>query len=486
MARMLRTGIALAAIGWLVTSCAPEQAVPAAGGGEAALRIQPYRGNPWYWQYRGEPVLLLGASVDDNLFQIPDLEAHLDAMKEAGANYIRNTMSDRRDGGFEVYPFRQLADGRYDLRQWNEEYWRRFEALLRLTHERDIVVQIELWDRFDYSRDHWPPHPYNPKNNVNYSRFASGLAAEYPLHPARNLQPFFFTTPEQRWNHAVLKHQRRFVEAILARALPYPHVLYCIDNETRAEEAWSTYWADLVHARARAAGVEVFVTEMLDAHDVRHEHHRRTLDDPERYGFVEVSQNNQQRGQTHWDNLQWVRGHLAERPRPLNTVKTYGADGGRHGDARDGLERWWRHLIGGAASVRFHRPPSGHGLSDTAEASLRAGRKLEAQVRPWDLEPTLAPLREREENEAYLAARPGHAYALYFPDGGRVELDLRGHAGPFALRWIEIATGAWGPEARLEGDGFRALAAPGAGHWAAALVRAGSEAPGPQSIPHAP
>jgi hypothetical protein len=41
-------------------------------------RIQPYKQNPRYWQYKGKPVLLLGGTKDDNLFQIPDLKEHLD------------------------------------------------------------------------------------------------------------------------------------------------------------------------------------------------------------------------------------------------------------------------------------------------------------------------------------------------------------------------------------------------------------------------
>ena len=40
-------------------------------------RIQPYPANPFYWQYKGEPVLLLGGSVDDNLFQLFNLEITL-------------------------------------------------------------------------------------------------------------------------------------------------------------------------------------------------------------------------------------------------------------------------------------------------------------------------------------------------------------------------------------------------------------------------
>src|SRR6056297_1149192 len=67
----------------------------------AAEPLQPWAENPWYWSYRGKPVLLLGGSDDDNLFQWPEREliAQLDRLKAAGGNVIRNTMSDRNDKG---------------------------------------------------------------------------------------------------------------------------------------------------------------------------------------------------------------------------------------------------------------------------------------------------------------------------------------------------------------------------------------------------
>ena len=95
--------------------------------------IKPYSANPHYWQYQGEPVLLLGGTKDDSLFQIPDIEEHLDLLASVGGNVIRNTMSDRKDHDFEIYPFKQLESGKYDLNQWNEEYWERFERMLELT-----------------------------------------------------------------------------------------------------------------------------------------------------------------------------------------------------------------------------------------------------------------------------------------------------------------------------------------------------------------
>lgn len=62
--------------------------------------LQPWPENPWYWSYQGEPVLLLGDSDDDNLFQGPEpnLVAQLDRLAVAGGNVIRNTMPQTQFG----------------------------------------------------------------------------------------------------------------------------------------------------------------------------------------------------------------------------------------------------------------------------------------------------------------------------------------------------------------------------------------------------
>jgi hypothetical protein len=460
--RLVRTATILCVLAWALAA-------------RGANDIQPWSKNPRYWQYKSQPVLLLGGSKDDNLFQIPDLKEHLDDIRAAGGNYIRNTMSDRNDKGFEVYPFLQRPDGKFDLEQWNDEYWKRFENMLRLTAQRNIIVQIEVWDRFDYSTKNWEPHPYNPKNNVNYTYAESGFAEHYPDHPGRNKQPFFFTTPRQRNNTVVLKYQQRFVEKMLSFTLRHDHVLYCMDNETSAEEAWGAYWAGFIRERAKTAGRQVCLTEMWDAWDLKADEHKRTFDHPELYDFCDVSQNNQKKGQEAWDNFQWVRARVASRPRPLNTVKTYGADTGHFGNNRDGLERFWRHIVGGAASARFHRPDSGLGLSQPAVAAIRAARKLESLIKFWEVEPANDLLSDRENNEAYLAAQPGRAYALYFTDGGSVGLDLKNAPASFELHWIDIATGEWGKRETIRGGNVVTLNAPSKGHWAAALLKKEAE-----------
>lgn len=441
-------------------------------------RLRPWAENPSYWQYKGQPVLLLGGTDDDNLFQWLDepLRAQLDLLAETGGNYVRNTMSDRVNRGHEIYPFEELSSGKYDLDSWNTEYWRRFERFLRWTAERDIIVQIEVWDRFDHSRENWPPHPLNPKNNVNYTYEESGYAAEYPEHPGRNKQPFFYSTPGQRDNAVVLKYQQRFVDKMLSYSLQHGHILYCMDNETKGDPEWGRYWALYIKNKARQAGVRVYLTEMWDDWDIKAERHRLTLDHPELYDFVDVSQNNHNKGEQHWENALWMRGYLAANPRPINTVKTYGADGNKFGHSDDdGIERFWRHLLAGFASARFHRPDSGQGLNPKARASIRAARKLESIVKLWDLSPAQDLLGDRDDNEAYAATGTtgaGKVYVVYFPGGGPAggAVQLKVAPGQHQVRWISVSSGEWGEDTRIREAGSVALDVPAGGHWLAVVL----------------
>ena len=445
-------------------------------------QLIPWPENPWYWSAGEKPILLLGGSDDDNLFQWPEdlLMAQLDRIARAGGNIIRNTMSDRQDRGFERYPFRRLEDGRYDLTQWDAEYWIRFARLLTETKKRGIYIQIEVWDRFDYTdkqgENHWQRHPYHPKNNINYTAEESGFADRYPHHPGANKQPFFFTTPKQRHNQVVLRFQEAFVNKLLDHSLAFDHVLYCMDNETSGQAAWSRHWAELIKRRAAAADKTVMATEMWDPWDLMAKAHRRTFDHPELYDYVDVSQNNQNSGEKHWKNFLFVRQFLSKKPRPMNTTKTYGADGNKfkHTD-QDGIERFWRHLLAGAASIRFHRPDSGLGINDKAVRCLRAARLLEAKCPLWTVVPANELLADRAEDEAYLAARPGAAYALYFTaskEPGRVKLDLRNHGGRFSLLWIDIDAGKAHSKTTVQGGKWVPLTSPSKGNTAAVLAPA--------------
>ena len=428
--------------------------------------------NPRYWALDGKTQPLIGGSVEDNLFQIPNLREHLDLLKASGGNYIRCTMSSRDKG--DVWPFfPDPKTGSYDLARFNPEYWRRFSELMKLTAERGIVVQIEVWDRFDFAREPWALNPFNPKNNGQLTAENSGLKPVYEKHPGQRETSFFRSVPALENNRLLLRYQEAFVNKLLEESLPYGHVLYCMDNETNESAEWGAYWARFIRQAAAKRGREVHVTEMWDPWDLNDPVHLRTFDHPEIYSFVDVSQNNHQKGQTHWDNLQSVRRRLAAKPRPMNVVKIYGADTGQYGTDRDGEERFWRGLTGGLATSRFHRPDSGLGLSAKAQAHLKSMRLLIGTVHLPDGEPRLDLLNDRAENEAYLNAAPGRHYVVYFTSGGQVTLSMTEEKTRWKVRWLDVMGSRWAEESEVAA-GNVTLTAPAGGHWTAVLTPATS------------
>ncbi len=264
----------------------------------------------------------------------------------------------------------------------------------------------------------------------------------------------------------MLKYQRRFVDKILSYSLAHGHVLYCMDNETSVTSEWGKYWSHYIQDKAKQAGVSVCTTEMWDAWDLSHRMHNATFDHPETYAFVDISQNNHQKGQAHWDNAQKQRARIGSHKRPLNCVKIYGADTGRFGNDRDAMERFWRNLFGGLASSRFHRPDSGLGLSQKAQASLRSMKHLREEMDFFASEPHNDLLTERQSNEAYCLAQPGQSYAVFFPNGGAVSLKTQSSGDPKTIRWLNILSHTWQGSQSTTEDVVQ-LTAPSKEYWVA-------------------
>ncbi|MFP4366405.1 MAG: hypothetical protein ACLFQA_04860, partial [Bacteroidales bacterium] len=276
------------------------------------------------------------------------------------------------------------------------------------------------------------------------------------------LQPFFFTVPELDNNVTVLQYQQAFVKKLLSVSLEYGNVLYCIDNETSGVEEWATYFAEFI--KDYSADREIYLTQMWDNWDVTSPVHRRTLDHPEKYGFIDISQNSHNPGRLNWDRAQYIFEYISDNPRPVNSTKIYGSDNHEgwlhHGMTTEhAVQTFFRNITGGFASSRFHRPPHGLGLSGITINSMKTIREIEELVRMWDIEPRMDLLRGAEGNAAYLAAREGEDYVIYFPKNGVVELDLKGHANAFIVRWIHTENGRWGNSHEIEGGTFTELRA---------------------------
>ncbi len=427
---------------------------------------------PQYWQYKGKTVLLLGGSVEDNLFQLPDLEEHLDKLQAAGGNYVRCTMSARDSGN--VWPFgKDPETGLYDLKTWNEAYWKRVDNFLQLTSERDIIAQIEVWATFDFYRDNWDVNPFNPKNNKNYGTPRTKIPHQVNSHPTWCENPFFWSVPTHDNNLPVLQYQQAFVDKLLSFTLQYDNILYCMDNETSVTSEWGKFWSTYIKKRAKEQNKLVQTTEMWDPHNLNHITHRESFDHPENYSFVEISQNNHQYGQNHWDNglkqIQRLKDNSCLRP--VTSIKVYGCDRGRHGHGTDnGIASFIRNVFFGTSAVRFHRPNSGLGLSDTAQAVIKSIRELTDQMEFFHAAPHNDLLSNRDKNEAYCRANPGKEYAVYFPENGEIDIDVSAVSGKIQVQWLDILNNNWKDSQLIEAGNKLSLKSHGEKHWAVLIL----------------
>ena len=451
--------------------------------------LQPYSENPYYWQVNGKPTLLIGASDYHNIFQRPDLVEHLELLQSVGGNYIRNTMASREilPDHRDLWPFEIVEETGdslifiYDLNRWNEEYWQRFDAMLEETAKRDMIVEVTIWERHDFYRTRdqagWVRQPFNPENNINYDSEEVGLpVGEYP-DPGEDIynppsHPFFRSVPTMENNTVLLPYQQAFVDKILTYTFKYDHVMYNMNNETQESNLWGEYWGNYIQEKADEEGRLIFMTDMQDAHDVTDETVARMMDS-ELFTFVDISQNNFQKGDLHWERILYIREYLADNPKPITNIKVYGTDNDHWdpefwGSAQDGKERFWRHMIGGTSSTRFHRPPWGIGLNESALSHVRSAVMFAGRMNVFEATPGNDLLLDREPGSAWLLANPGVQYSVYFPKKGSVRLQID-VSQKVTVEWLEIEKSHWHSGEIAVLDDALLLETPGVGHWIALI-----------------
>src|SRR5262245_35984626 len=169
-------------------------AAPAASGAGAGVeRPEPlalHPRNPHYFLFRGRPAVLItsGEHYGAVLNLDFDQAAYLEELAAYGFNHTRlfSGAYRERPGSFGITgntlapaPGRYLCpwarsetpgyfDGgnRFDLKKWDEEYFRRLRGFLGRAGERGIVVEVNLFCTM-YGEDLWRASPLNAANNIN-------------------------------------------------------------------------------------------------------------------------------------------------------------------------------------------------------------------------------------------------------------------------------------------------------------------------------
>ncbi len=155
-----------------------------------ALALHPE--NPHYFVFRGKPTILItsGEHYGALLNRDFDYVAYLNELNRSRLNLTRVFSGTYREvpGSFKIAsnnlapkptsfvgPYARTdqpgaTDGgtKFNLGQWNPEYFTRAKAVLTEASKRGIVVEFVLFCPF-YEENLWTANPWNPRNNVNQS-----------------------------------------------------------------------------------------------------------------------------------------------------------------------------------------------------------------------------------------------------------------------------------------------------------------------------
>src|SRR3546814_15038817 len=84
-----------------------------------------------------------------------------------------------------------------------------------------------------------------------------------------------------------------------------------------------------------------------------------------------------------------------------NSTKIYGSHTSkwtnRGINQEHAVQTFFRNILGGFAGSRFHRPPSGLGLSPLSASCIQTMRKIEDIVKMWNMAPHMELLKANRE-----------------------------------------------------------------------------------------
>lgn len=218
------------------------------------LKVHPTNSR-YFADKSGQAILLTGSHTWSNLVdgRLPlfDFTKYLDMLQAYQHNFIRLWTWEHAyvlpsTGGrieFDPLPYARVGPGlayddkpKFDLTQWNREYFNRLRTRVIAAQDRGMYVSIMLFEGWSYSgwdwstKDQgfraWDAHPFNENNNVNgINGDLNGDGRGYEVHT--------LSVP------TVTAIQEAYVRQVVDTVYDLDNVLYEIVNEGRS---LSTEW----------------------------------------------------------------------------------------------------------------------------------------------------------------------------------------------------------------------------------------------------
>jgi hypothetical protein len=415
------------------------------------LRVHPLNGR--YFTYDGQRAVYLTGShtwgnMQDQLSPDPrvkfDYPGYLEWMVERGFNFMRGWVWEQAAWDnhttekllVDPLPYLRTGPGKaldgapkFDLTQFNPEYFQRIRSRVVAAGERGIYVSIMLFQGFsvddrntDISLNPWLGHPFHRDNNIN------GIDGD-PHQTDGGRAVHTLLLPE------ITALQERYVRRVVDAVNDLDNVLYEVGNELYADSvAWQYHMIEVVQ-RYQAGKAKRHPVGMTgggpDAVP-----NRALFESP-----AEWVSPRHETDQPYRDN-----------PPPADGRKVVITDTD-HLWGHGGTQGWvWKSFTRGLNPILMDPYEPLYGLENKPWVgslnrrdhplwvSLRRNLKLARDVAE---RVDLASMLPRVDlaSTGYCLANEGDDYLVYLPEGVRVEVDLSYGATTVSVQWLDPGTG---------------------------------------------
>ena len=509
----IKLSLSLVAMCSVIARGASAQSIPPGGTNDppnlAPLTVHPT--NPRYFaDAQGNPVYLTGSHTWSNLQDewtasypaVFDFQAYLEFLQEHNHNFIRlwrwelpqymydgdlelrfsephpwkrisgqaPTISPAGGGGGTLNPgaggfapggsapsaggIAPASPGKFDLTQFNPEYFDRLRERVELANEAGMYISIMLFEGhgLNNAKTGWFSHPFHSANNVN------GINGD-PNADGKGIETHTLAIAE------VTALQEAYVMEVIDAVNDLDNVMFEIANESAPGSIeWQNHFIEFIQEYEQTLPKQhpvVFTTPFPGPSDAIWQSSAHAVSP------VASAAN----------------GSYADDPPPADGVKVVISDSD-HIFGCGGTADWvWKSFTRGLNVIYMDSyyedtpfcPPPSDGVR------LNLGYTL-AYAKRMNLAEAM-PLGELASTE-FCIADVGASYLAYAPEGGPITLDLAGAAGELTVEWFNPSTGAATEAPAVQGGGSVTLTPPTS---ADSIVFVGGLPPGQDPLgPNAP
>lgn len=223
--------------------------------------------------------------------------------------------------------------------------------------------------------------------------------------------------------------------------------------------------------KAKHKNIPVYYTENADANALNKSY---TSNNKKNMLYYRASGLHNITGKKYWNTFNRLKTNLSHHHKaPLHTSDFHVLKNSTDTSQTPGqqIDKLCINILSGGAAYYLQLPSANKAFHNLTCNTIRAIRKAGTLTSFHKLRPAMNLLYQSRQNKAFMAAKAGRCYVIYFSDGGEVKLDLQQHRYYYMLHFINTKTGKWGDKIKIMGGKKTKIITPNADGWLAVIKK---------------